>query len=958
MSRLILALLFLAGLGRSEVLTQSQCSMQGGQWAKLVVALTNRGPGAIQEPRVAFDLTVPDGKVPEVQGWDVGNVSVRLERVSSSKWIVWFTNPIDLPEGTIWNDGRGATAGVHLVDWSVWDPTPSPDWIASASAFVTNPNLSVFDKAGQVIGGPGAITTPPVSKNSSFLVALDPGGTCNESGTVVVPTGTTLAIRCQPADGMKFVGWTYDGTAKSATDVMDIVADGLDHSVRVQFVAKTRVWVHVSTEGQGGTQPSGDVPVYQGDTQTIVATANSGWSFASWSVGGVVQTSISPVLTLGNVQSTTTVIARFVSSPAVAGIQAQAKEDLPRDQHWSKIHLGVRNSGTTTLDAGYSVHYVFRVPEHQTPTVSNWDVPSASTSLDSLGGGYWMLRITSTTALAPGHSGGEDRGWYLGLQTGSNTNWDATGNIALPAGSDWTPAPFITVWDKAGKLVSGSEPNLSSDYAPPSSVMALYKEGDGDNKMLRPKIVIRNSGDNALSDFVFYWYFRTDSAQVPIVTPWYPMTNTPTLEALGNGKYRLRFDYIGTTIPPHTDFVNADGNITGIYLPGYPVLDKTMACSYLPGSTFQPDSAILIYDRNGKLLWGNPDRVSACGGPGSDTSGTKVPPTDVEFPPVIVLQPHDTSVTVGGSASFEVRATGDGELQYQWRRNGVDLTGATSPTLQLGLITADNDRDEYTCAVTNSAGTVVSKKAHIRVLAKASDPFILVDPVDDTTYLGGDASFFVTATGDDHFQYQWFHGKTILSGQNGSRLVIRLADQRDTGVYWVRVTASSGKKIDSRTARLILVAVQPANMSISLSGVFQDSIKAMIPDTSVDLVVRLYTAPEGGTAVWTERHVDVPLQNGNWNLTIGQIRSNPSLDQVISKHKGLYLEVALEGIFPIAFKPRVPVTSVPYASVTGARVIYGAGQPTQAALEGVLYFDQTKQVMWQRKNAIWTRIDP
>ena len=41
--------------------------------------------------------------------------------------------------------------------------------------------------------------------------------------------------------------------------------------------------------------------------------------------------------------------------------------------------------------------------------------------------------------------------------------------------------------------------------------------------------------------------------------------------------------------------------------------------------------------------------------------------------PVINLQPIDQTVCLGDSTGFIIEAVADGELQYQWQKDGIDL---------------------------------------------------------------------------------------------------------------------------------------------------------------------------------------------------------------------------------------------------------------------------------------------
>ena len=79
-------------------------------------------------------------------------------------------------------------------------------------------------------------------------------------------------------------------------------------------------------------------------------------------------------------------------------------------------------------------------------------------------------------------------------------------------------------------------------------------------------------------------------------------------------------------------------------------------------------------------------------------------------PPVIVVQPASLSVLAGSPATFSVVATGRPTLTYQWRKNGVAITGATNATLTLPSVSAA-DLADYSVFVTNSDGTATSVNA-------------------------------------------------------------------------------------------------------------------------------------------------------------------------------------------------------------------------------------------------------
>src|SRR5258708_21616739 len=59
--------------------------------------------------------------------------------------------------------------------------------------------------------------------------------------------------------------------------------------------------------------------------------------------------------------------------------------------------------------------------------------------------------------------------------------------------------------------------------------------------------------------------------------------------------------------------------------------------------------------------------------------------------PSIMAQPASQTVTAGQTATFTVAATGTAPLSYQWRKNGVAITGMTTSSYTTpATTTADN----------------------------------------------------------------------------------------------------------------------------------------------------------------------------------------------------------------------------------------------------------------------------
>lgn len=90
--------------------------------------------------------------------------------------------------------------------------------------------------------------------------------------------------------------------------------------------------------------------------------------------------------------------------------------------------------------------------------------------------------------------------------------------------------------------------------------------------------------------------------------------------------------------------------------------------------------------------------------------------------PGITAQPQSLTVAAGGSAQFSVTAAATTPSPtYQWFLNNTAVSGATSNTLTLGLVSAAQAGD-YTVVVSNELGSVTSTKATLTITGAPPPP--------------------------------------------------------------------------------------------------------------------------------------------------------------------------------------------------------------------------------------------
>jgi hypothetical protein len=109
--------------------------------------------------------------------------------------------------------------------------------------------------------------------------------------------------------------------------------------------------------------------------------------------------------------------------------------------------------------------------------------------------------------------------------------------------------------------------------------------------------------------------------------------------------------------------------------------------------------------------------MPATGAPSSGVANIVTTVGPLVTAPRITQQPTGLSLLEGQTAAFAVQASGSEPLAIQWRKDGVPISGATSPGYSLTAQLADNGA-AFTALVSNTGGQVLSNAA---VLLVATD---------------------------------------------------------------------------------------------------------------------------------------------------------------------------------------------------------------------------------------------
>ena len=210
--------------------------------------------------------------------------------------------------------------------------------------------------------------------------------------------------------------------------------------------------------------------------------------------------------------------------------------------------------------------------------------------------------------------------------------------------------------------------------------------------------------------------------------------------------------------------------------------------------------------------------------------------------PVITTQPKSISVSQGNAATFSVTATGAAPLGYQWRKNGVTITGATNSSYSIASVSSAS-AGNYSVVVSNSAGAVTSNDATLTVTAANQKPTAaIITPVAGAVYRGGRVINF-SGSGTDpedgtlaDASFKWFlvfhhaththPGPTIPSAVKSGSFTIPTTGETATNVFYrlyLIVTDSKGAvdtvytDINPRLSTIGL-ATNPQGLQVTVDG--------------------------------------------------------------------------------------------------------------------------------------------
>jgi len=201
--------------------------------------------------------------------------------------------------------------------------------------------------------------------------------------------------------------------------------------------------------------------------------------------------------------------------------------------------------------------------------------------------------------------------------------------------------------------------------------------------------------------------------------------------------------------------------------------------------------------------------------------------------PEITTQPDDQTVTVGQTATFSVMVSGAEPMNYQWQKNGWDISGATNASYTTPeTIPADNGA-VFSVVVVNAAGNVTSREATLTVIKNNQVITFPAIPAQLTTNLvpltatasSGLPVSFAVASGPA----QITGGTLSFTGAGSVRVVATQAGNASwnvaapvTNTFTVtkataRVTLNNITQTYDGTPRVVTATTVPSGLSVTLT---------------------------------------------------------------------------------------------------------------------------------------------
>ena len=163
--------------------------------------------------------------------------------------------------------------------------------------------------------------------------------------------------------------------------------------------------------------------------------------------------------------------------------------------------------------------------------------------------------------------------------------------------------------------------------------------------------------------------------------------------------------------------------------------------------------------------------------------------------PAITRQPVGAVLTQGDNYLLTVEASGAAPLTYQWRKDGVPISGANNSRTFSLASPQPASPGAYTVVVTNAIGSVTSHPGVVTV--EATPPLITYSSGGEVLSIG-DYLRLDLLLNVETATVQWRKDGVLIPGATGSSWVVPSVSAASAGAYVATVTAAGSPPVTSR----------------------------------------------------------------------------------------------------------------------------------------------------------------
>lgn len=157
-------------------------------------------------------------------------------------------------------------------------------------------------------------------------------------------------------------------------------------------------------------------------------------------------------------------------------------------------------------------------------------------------------------------------------------------------------------------------------------------------------------------------------------------------------------------------------------------------------------------------------------------------------PPSITNITSSTHVIRGQSIILSATVSSEVTAIYQWRKDGVDISGAINISYNIPTMSETNN-GKYTLVATNPAGTITSREVELWVVDLPT-----ISGLTSPTYvvLGGTITLSATVGGTTPITYKWYKNGVLQSASTTNTYTSTQATRTDSTTYRLDISNIAG----------------------------------------------------------------------------------------------------------------------------------------------------------------------